>query len=229
LALGLAAAGCGDDGAGDEAATEATDGSGTTAAAGDSSATATTSESPLGGVTTTTTEDHEGFTDLELVAPELLIRAAELGVDGAEDLGYTPPPPPPGCPAELDAGHPADVHVGTTIAAGGITVVEALRVFADAGTASVAYDAWVGAEPSCRLAPPAASGPTDVNDRVGADASMSFASAAGDDVLVLALLGDAVVSVRTSGTATAADGTPLLPPLDVAAYAVGKLLAALET
>jgi hypothetical protein len=229
LAAALLLGACGGGGSDDAAV----DGDG----AGRSTSTEVAQATPTSGAITGSTDDHEGLTDLEVLAPQLLIAPGELGVADVQDLGYTPPGPSQRCAFHLDRDQPADVHVGTTLLAGGVTIINALRVYADAAAASAAYDAWVAAEPGCRPANPAVVGPTDVNTAtnvnaaVGADASMSFTTSlpSGDDVLVVALVGDAVISVAMTGVSAGAGGTVALPPLDVAAFAVGKVLAALES
>jgi len=222
LAAALLLSACGGGGSDDGAV----DGDG----AGRSTSTEAARPTPTSGAITGTTDDHEGLTDLEVLAPQLLIAPGELGVADVQDLGYTPPGPTEGCAFHLDRDQPADVHVGTTLLAGGVTIIDALRVYADAAAASAAYDAWMAEEPGCRPASPAVVGPTDVNEAIGADASMSFTTSlpSGDDVLVVALVGDAIISVAMTGVSPGADGTVALPPLDVAAFAVGKVLAALE-
>lgn len=216
----VVAAGCGGGGSGGEVV--APDG------------TATTTVVPV--VTTastadpTTTVDAEGISELEALAPGLLIAAAELGIEGARDLGYAPTDTSPRCDFDLDVEHAVDVHVGTTLEAGGYTVTEIIRVLAEPGAAADAFDAWVANEGPCRPPDPEVTGPVDVNDRVGADRAVSFTvpTRGGAAVLVVALVGDALVSFDQSGVPMAPDGAYLLDPLDVAAFGVGKILAALE-
>jgi hypothetical protein len=199
------AAGC----AGDDAPPEGD-------AAGGGGATATTAAP-------TTTADPEGIGDLEALAPELLVTAADLGA-GTEDLGYAPAPPPALCELDLDAQHPVAVHAGTTLRQGAYVLTQVVRVLDGEPAAAAAFDAWVAAEPSCRPANPPVTGPQDVNDRVGADRAVLFrvTTRGGEAVLVVALVGDALVSFDHSVPTGGPD------PVDVAAFGVGKILAALE-
>ena len=217
LVVGVALAGCGDDGT--------TGATGSTGATTTSLAETTTSEPEA--TTTSTTVDGEGISELEALAPGLLLAAGELGVPGIEDLGYTPPGSLPPCDFVLDDEVAADLHVGTTLGVNGLPyVVEAIRVYPDEATAADAFDAAVANEEPCRAHQQAFTGPTDVNDRIGADRAASFGvvDQGGPTEVVYALVGDALVAFVFPPP-----GDPSQPPpIDVAAFGVGKILAALE-
>jgi hypothetical protein len=213
-ALALAA-GCGDGGSG--AATDPT------------SVTTTTAAAAAGEATTTTaaTEETDGISELEALAPELLVAAAELPVAGIGDLGYSPAGSLPGCDFVLDDEVPPDLNVGTSLGANGLAfVTEVIRVYSDADAAASAFATAVANEEPCRSHEQSFSGPTDVNDRIGADRAVAFSALdrGGPTEVVYALVGDALVSFEFPPPA---DPTGP-PPLDVAAFGVGKILAALE-
>jgi hypothetical protein len=213
LAVLLAIGACGDDDADDAASRSST----TTATA----APATTS------TTVASAEDTEGISELEALAPALLVAGAELPLVGLQDLGYAPPAGPAGCDFVLDDEVPPDLHVGTALGSNGVAFVsEAIRVYPDAATAAEAFDAAVGNEPGCRAAYDELTGPTDVNDRIGADRAVTFTMVdrGGPTEVVYALVGDALVAFVFPPPADPAGP----PALDVAAFGVGKILAALE-
>jgi hypothetical protein len=221
LAL-LVVAGCGDGGGSADPAT-------TTTAAADAASTSTAAASittATGGTadTTGTTDlDGEGISELEALAGELLIRGDELGVP-TQDRGYTPALPP-GCPYDLDEDHPPDVHVGTTLHTDNGTFVEVLRVYPDTDAARAAFTAAVDNEPGCSFADRDATGPVEVNERVGADAAVRFEAAdrSGNTVRITTRVADAVVTFSLAGQVGF-----VLDPVEVAAFGVGKILAALE-
>jgi hypothetical protein len=217
----LVAAGCG---GGDPTTTSASAPTGpSTTSAGP---TTTTTSAPE---VTTTTLDGEGISELEALAPGLLVAATELTLTGGvQDLGYTPPGPLPACDFVLDDEVPPDLHVGTSLgpSAGLTYVVEAIRVYPDEATAAAAFDAAVANEEPCRAHQQGFTGPTDVNDRMGADRAVSFGALdrGGATEVFYALVGDALVAFVFPPP-----GDPSQPPpTDVAAFGIGKILAALE-
>ncbi len=220
--------------------------------AGDAGATTTTGRREVAEATTTTSDRDrtttttgaidgtsstvddlggEGLGDLDALVPSLLITLDELAVEGFEDLGFTPSPGPDACGSDVDAEHPADVTVGTTLGANNVSVTETIRVYPATEAAAGAQVAFVNSL-GCDVH---SSGVTvsevaDITARVGAEEAAAI-TATGPDIeatLVVARVGDAVVSFTFAGTpgAAAAAGAP--DPLDVAAFGLGKILAALE-
>lgn len=187
---------------------------------------------PSGGTSTTgasttvaVTEDPEGTSELELVAHALLITGAELGVTQAVDLGYSPPQDPGECGFATDAEHPADIHVGTRLDIQTAVVEEVLRIYRDPAAAEAAFQARVLLTCDLPLTDAGGTGPVDVNDRMGADQALAFSGtdSSGAFALVVTLLSDAVVSFSLRGAVDAS-----IDPVDLAAFGVGKILAALE-
>lgn len=228
--------GCGrdstdDDGAGETTTTGRREAAEATTTTSDRDRTTTTTD---GVESTSSTVDDlggEGLGDLDALVPSLLITLDELAVEGFEDLGFTPNPGPDACGSDVDADHPAEVTVGTTLGMNELSVTETIRVYPTAQAAAAAQLAFVNSL-SCDVHPPdvTVSEVTDVNPRVGADEAAAI-TATGPDIeatLVVARVGDAVVSFTFAGTpgAAAAAGAP--DPIDVAAFGVGKILAALE-
>lgn len=220
LAPGVGLAACGDDQGG------GADGTTTSAPAATTTAEAPTTTSG-DAATTSTTEgvDHgdedEGLAELEALVPQLLVAAADLG-SGAEEVGFRPDDE---VDCSTDGDHPPDVLAGTGIAVGDQVVEEAIRVYPSADAATAAFEAWLAFPPSCTFGLGAAMGaPADGGEAIGADRSVVYEAAADGGArttLVVALVGDALVT-------TSIAGIPGHDPLEVAAFAVGKLLAALE-
>ena len=220
-ALALALLACGDDGDASGTTTSSTEASTTTTEAAET----TTTEVP--GTTTTEAEvDHgdeeEGLAELEALIPQLLITAAELGPD-VEDIGFRPPED---VDCGIDDDHPADVLAGTGLQAPSQMVEEAIRVYATPEAAEAAFEAWLAFPPTCTYGLGVAMGaPTDGGEPVGADRSVVY-SASGDggsnSTLVVALVSDSLVT-------TVVTGAPDLDPVEVGAFAVGKVQAALES
>lgn len=145
---------------------------------------------------------EEGLGAVEELLPSLLIAAGELGDDSFAEAGWTP--------GEADeCGDPVAV-AGTRIASAtlGMEVEEVLAVHADPDAAAAALAAC---HPEGE----------DVTDRVGGDEARQ----SGDSFAVR--VADVVVTVAIGG-----DGDPNDPsrpnPLDVAAYAAGKVAGYLE-
>lgn len=172
---------------------------------------------------------EEGDTGLEQLSLELLVVPADLAGQSFVDAGYVPTEGPNGCGVDVDAVHPTSVLVGTGLAdADGRSIVEELRVYADVAAAQAAYDAHRTALACGTDGEGTTYGPAvDVNDVVGADAAEEVAVVVEDaqGVVVVALVGDAVLTFATSAPAA----TPAtLDPRELAAFGVGKVLAALE-
>lgn len=237
--LAVAAVACS---GGDDVATEATGPAPSTTAA--PATTTTTVAAPV--VTTATTaapgdegadaghdelsELEEGHTALVDFAVDLLVGSADLAGQSFEDAGYTPTEGPGPCGTDLDADHPADVLVGTTLAdADGRRITEEIRVFAGTDEAADAFEAHRGAL-ACGGdgAGTTFGAATDVNDVVGADAASEVAvtSEDGSGVVITALVADTVLTFRIAAPSVTPSS---LDPREVAAFGVGKILAALES
>ena len=223
-ALALALLGCGDDGeagSGDEATTS-TEAADTTL----STSTTTTAAANDDEATTTTGVDHgdeeEGLADLEALVPQLLIAAPELGPE-AEDLGFRPQED---VDCSVDADHTPDVLAGTGLQVGTQVVEEVLRVYPSPEEAEAAFEAWLAFPPECTFGWGVAMGePVDGGEPVGADRSVVYTADRGGGsttTVVVGLVSDTLV-------VTAVTGTPGLDPVEVGAFAVGKVQAALES
>jgi hypothetical protein len=220
-ALALALLACGDDG--DGAATTST-----TEAPSTTSTTEVTTTTEAAGTTSTTEAgvDHgdaeEGLAELEALVPQLLVTAAELGPD-VEDIGFRPQED---IDCTVDADHEPDVLAGTGLMAGAQVVEEVIRVYPSPEAAEAAFEAWLASPPACTHGLGVAMGePVDGGEPVGADRSVVYEAERGGastTTLVVALVSDALVT-------TAVTGTPGLDPLEVGAFAVGKVQAALES
>lgn len=217
-------AGCGSDDEQSIDADPSTATSTTTTAppAADSTTTTGAPDDP-GDPSTTTTVDGEGISELEVLAADLLVLGPELGV-AAQDLGWAPPGPST-CGFDLDAEHAVDVVAGTTLLTDNGTFEQVLRVYPDTESAAEAYDAAVDHEAECNFESGAATGPTDVSGEVGADAAASFSQStrSGNLVRITTHVADAVVTFSLSGQVGF-----VLDPIEVAAFGIGKILAALE-
>jgi hypothetical protein len=222
-ALALALAACGDDSGGNTSDTTTEVPASTTST---TDAPSTTSTTPPG--TTTTTEagvDHgdaeEGLAELEALVPQLLITAAELGPD-AEDIGFRPQED---VDCTVDADHEPDVLAGAGLMAGAQVVEEVIRVYPSPEAAEAAFEAWLAFPPECTFGWGLAMGtPVDGGELVGADRSVVYEAERGGTsttTLVVALVSDSLVT-------TAVTGSPGLDPVEVGAFAVGKVQAALE-
>ena len=219
VAVALVLLGCGDDG--EPAATTTT--STAPEATSTSTSTSTTEPDP-----TTTVEpgvdhgdDEEGLGDLDVLVPQLLVTATELGPD-VEDVGFRPPED---VDCGVDGDHPPDVLAGTGLQAPGQVVEEIIRVYPSPEAAEAAFEAWVDFPPDCTYGLGLAMGePVDGGEPVGADRSVVYRAARDDgttSTLVVALVSDSLV-------ATVVTGTPGMDPVEVGAFAVGKVQAALE-
>jgi hypothetical protein len=236
LALGALVA-CGDDEPGSDAASDPTTttiGSTTTTDAPSTSTSTTIDGSAEGSDTVGELADElavteEGHTGLEQLTLELLVLPSELAEQSFTDSGYVPSEGPNACGVDVDATHPPSVLVGTGMVDGeGRSIVEELRVYADVDAAAAAFEEHRTALACGTDLAGATFGPAvDVNDVVGADAASEVVLTNEDaqGVVIVALVGDATVAVATTlpGGATA-----VLDPREVAAFAVGKVLAALE-
>jgi hypothetical protein len=220
VAVALVLLACGDDG--DPAATTTT----STTEVADSTSTSTTTTTGEDEATTTTGVDHgdeeEGLGELEALVPQLLITAAELGPD-VEDIGFRPLED---VDCGVDGDHPVDVLAGTGLQAPTQVIEEVIRVYPSPEAAEAAFEAWLAFPDDCTfgLGVPMG-GPADANSIVGADRSVAYEVARdGDDTatLVVALVSDSLVT-------TAVTGTPGMDSLEVGAFAVGKIQAALES
>jgi hypothetical protein len=224
-ALALALLACGDDGEAGSDGTTTT----TTEAADTTSSTSTTTTAAAeddGEATTTTGADHgdeeEGLAELEALVPQLLIAAPELGPD-AEDIGFRPQED---VDCSVDADHTPDVLAGTGLQVGTQVVEEVLRVYPSPEEAEAAFEAWLAFPPECTFGWGVAMGePVDGGEPVGADRSVVYTAERGggsSTTVVVALVSDTLVT-------TAVTGTPGLDPVEVGAFAVGKVQAALES
>lgn len=233
LLLVSVGAGCdgndGDDGDDGAAATTTTVtvGDATTTTAVDADTT-TTREATT---TTTPVDDElhdtaEGVTDLEQLALDLLILPPELGGGAFTDAGYVPVEGPNGCGIDVDGDVPPVILVGTRLVDDAAsTITEELRVYDDVTVAAQAQAAHAAGLDCGGDADGTTYGPaTDVNDVVGADAAVSIevTGPSSSGLVVVAQVGDAVLTFDLTIT------DPGLAPLDVAAFGVGKVLAALE-
>lgn len=240
--LVVAAAACG-DGSGGASASDDEGGSTTTGAAA-----ATTTTEPVRATSTTVAGDgegdgadgdgghdeladlEEGHTELVEFAIGLLVSPADLAGRSFEDAGYAPAEGPGGCGVDLDADHPADVLVGTTLAdADGRSITEEIRVFAGTDAAAEAFEAHRDALACGTDGAGTSFGPaTDVNDVVGADAASEVAVTTEDEsgATITALVADTVLTFRSTAAAATPPG---VDPREVAAFGVGKVLAALES
>jgi hypothetical protein len=172
---------------------------------------------------------EEGQTELERLGLALLVVPADLVGQSFVDAGYVPEEGPNGCGIDVDADHPSSVLVGTGLVdADGRSIVEELRVYPDVAAAQAAYEVHRTALGCGTDGAGTTFGPAvDVNDVVGADAAEEVAVVVEDaqGVVVVALVGDAVLTFATSAPAA----TPAtLDPRELAAFGVGKVLAALE-
>lgn len=229
----VALAGCGDVGDGEVAGatTTASVVTTTTAPAGSTttSPAATDGAPTLGELIDELAATEEGQTELEQLSLELLIAPEDLGGQSFTDAGYVPSEGPNECGVDVDADHPASVLVGTGLSdADGRSIVEELRVFADVEAATDAFEARRTAWGCGSDGAGTTFGePTDVNEVVHADAGSEVTVVTEDQsgVVITALVGDAVL---TFGVAAPAAAPPALDPREVAAFGVGKVLAALE-
>jgi hypothetical protein len=220
-ALALALLACGDDG--DGAATTSTTEAPTT-----TSTTEVTTTTEAAGTTSTTEagvdhgDEEEGLAELEALVPQLLVTAAELGPD-VEDIGFRPQED---IDCTVDADHEPDVLAGAGLRAGAQVIEEVIRVYPSPEAAEAAFDAWLELPPTCTYGLGVAMGePVDGGEPVGADRSVVYEAARGGgatSTLVVALVSDSLVT-------TVVTGTPGLVPLEVGAFAVGKVQAALES
>jgi hypothetical protein len=217
-------AGCGDD---DDAVPTVTSSTSTTTSS-TSSTTATTTTTTSS--TTLPEQDHdEGIGDLEVALVDLLIRPDELGDPTFADVGYTPTERPPTCGVDLDADHPGDALVGTTLQSdeAGVTIEQDLRAFASVEAAAEAMSATRAAY-ACGDGPDDISylPAEDVTAEVGGDEAFSIRYAVGQQAegsFVVARVTDVLL---TFGFAGSGRGGP--DRTEVAAFGVGKLLALLE-
>jgi hypothetical protein len=195
----------------------------TTASAGDGEAAATLAEAAGEGLA------DEGDAQLADLALELLITPAELAGQTFVDTGYVPPEGAGPCGLDTDAAHPPDVLVGTALAdAEGRAITQELRAYPSTDTSAEAYAAHrdalaCGTDGAGTTFGP----PTDVSEVVGAGAASEVTVTVEDEsgVVVTALVADVVLTFRIAAPAA----TPAtLDPREVAAFGVGKVLAALE-
>lgn len=195
---------------------------------------ATSTTTPAGGDGAATLGDEladteEGRTELVQLALELLVVPDDLGAASFTDAGYAPPEGPNACGVDVDAELPPSVLVGTALTApDGQSIVEELRVYGDVAAAE---EAFAGHRDALACGTDGAgttfTAPVDVNDVVGADAAAEVGAVVEDEggVRITALVGDAVLTFAVS--VPPATATPL-DPREVAAFGVGKVLAALE-
>lgn len=181
--------------------------------------------------TTTTTEDGEGIAAVEELAQSLLITQQELAVPTFFDAGYTPFEGPNECGVDVDASHPPDVLVGTVLRDDQPRVFQQeLRIYETPAAALAAFDARVGAT-SCGTGDQGTTygPPTDLAAVLEADHAAEVAATHPqvEGLLITAVVGDAVVSfVFARPTGVSVDDLP--DPREVAAFGIGKILAALE-
>jgi hypothetical protein len=232
--LVLLAAACGGDGASDDRlAATTTAAPVTTTTAPEASMTtppaATDGGPTLGELIHELADTEEGQTELEQLSLELLVAPEDFGGQSFADAGYVPSEGPDECGVDVDADHPPSVLVGTGLTdADGRSIVEELRVFPDVESAAGAFEAHRTALACGTDGAGATFGePADVNEVVHADAASEVTLVAEDrsGVVITALVGDAVL---TFGVAAPAAAPPALDPREVAAFGVGKVLAALE-
>jgi hypothetical protein len=218
--VGLLGAACGgdDEPTADDATTTTTQPAATTTT---TAAPTTTAEAGAGDPSTSVPEG-EGISELEALASDLLILPTELGAP-AEDQGYVPGAP---CGVELDDEHPPDVQVGTRLLTPNGEFVEEIRIYPDTDAAIAAYETAVELERGCWIETRGLpTGPEDVNERVGADAAV-FVTAGdrgGNLHRVTTRVADAVVTFSLSGQVGF-----VLDLVEVGAFGVGKIIAALE-
>lgn len=245
LAL-LALGACGDDpepsgGAATSAAAPATDAPATTGG-DDGEATTTTEDAAEATSTTSATaggdDDPEGIDDLESLAQSLLVQPGEIDTETLtfEDTGYVPPDEGGvnACGNPLtDSVVPPAVLVGTTLTepTSGLQLLQEIRIYADEAEAGEAFDTGVEAL-GCGTSADGAltlDGPIDVTEEVGGDRASAFDLEAPETegVLVAVHLSDSVVLFLFTGSVGAAESVGAGSPLDVAAFGVGKILAAL--
>jgi hypothetical protein len=109
--------------------------------------------------------------------------------------------------------------------AGVQAVEEIIRVYPTPEAAEAAFEAWVAFPPDCTYGLGLAMGePADGGEPVGADRSVIYRADRGGgatSTLVVALVSDSLVTTMVTGT-------PGLDPVEVGAFAVGKIQAALE-
>ena len=161
----------------------------------------------------------------------MLITLDELGNTKFSDAGYTPNEGPNACGYDLDAEHPAEVLVGATYGDEGRVFQQEIRVYATAADALEAYNAGV-ANTTCDAATGglAMTGPVDVTDEVGADQAAAFTATlpSYEATLVAALVSDALVTFQFGTSTGATEAADAPDPIDLTAFGIGKILAALE-
>lgn len=214
VAVALALLACGDDGG--SAATTTT--STTEATESTTTEATTTTEAPGDDQG----DEEEGLAELEALVPQLLIAASELGPE-VEDIGFRPQE---GVDCSVDVDHTPDVLAGTGLQAEAQVIEEVIRVYPSPDAAEAAFETWVAFPPDCTFGWGLAMGePVDGGEPVGADRSVVYTAVRDGDsttTVVVALVSDALVT-------TAVTGTTGLDPVEVGAFAVGKVQAALES
>ncbi|MBA2281600.1 MAG: hypothetical protein H0W25_10265 [Acidimicrobiia bacterium] len=204
--------------------------------------TTTTTETPDSTATTAGDagdgSDDEGIDEIESLAQSLLVEAGEVSTDTLtfEDSGYTPPDAdrPNACGApSTDSVVPPQVLVGTSLTEPASTLVfqEEIRVYVDEAEAGEAFAAGVEAL-SCGTSIDGTvtiDGPTDVAEEVGGDEAVAFAvrAEAIEGVLVVVRVSDAVVLFLFTAPPGVAAEILAPDPLEVSAFGIGKILAAL--
>lgn len=190
-------------------------------------------DEPADDTTTTTAEDGEGIDPLEGLAQSLLITLDELAVEGFQDVGYTPTDGPNQCGVDLDAEHPNQVLVGTTLGHDQLAFQQEIRVYGSTQEAMVAFSAGVDGA-TCEGLPDGTTftEPTDVTEAVGGDQAIAITATnpTTEAVVVAVLLSDSVVSFTfVSSPPGSAESLGAPNPAEVAAFGVGKIEAALES
>lgn len=184
-----------------------------------------------GGDETTTTVDDEGISPLEDLAQSLLVTVDELGIADFQDAGYNPEQGPNQCGYDLDAEYPAEVLVGTTLGNSQLVFEQEIRVYPTSLEAQVAYASGVDGATCDDLPDGTTFGEQiDLTEQVGGDSAtgITVTSPALEGVVVVVLVSDAVVSFTFVGAPGAAEASGAPNPAEVAAFGVGKILAALE-
>jgi hypothetical protein len=156
--------------------------------------------------------DEEGIAALEELLPDLLVSESELGDASYVDVGYSPGAGPGPCGLDVDASIPPSALAGTNLASEPLasSVQEEIRVYGSADESRMAFRSMVDAS-SCVPA-------RDVRTETGADEATAFPWEGG--TVIVARVADTVLTFAVSGQA--------LDHLEVAAFGVGRVLAALE-
>lgn len=232
VTLGVAACGGGSDD--EDAGATATTAEATTTSADEATTTSTAHTEDAGAtLTDEVPEDlahsEEGHTQLVELALGLLIEPEELAGSAFTDAGYVPEEGTNGCGVDPDAEHEPDVLVGTALVdPDGRTITEELRVYADTDASAAAFATHRDAlDCGTDGAGTTFGEPVDVSGPVGAGAATEVAVTVEDEagVVISALVADTVLTFRISAPAAT---PPALDPREVAAFGVGKVLAALE-